>query len=56
MTLAEFLASHNLADVPADAFECAWFARCTLAATHYESHPALKWVPACDRCVTFVND
>lgn len=36
---------------PATIYYCAWFARCTNESTHYEWHPVLGWVPACDRCV-----
>jgi hypothetical protein len=37
-------------DRPATDYRCVWFALCPKMATHYEWHPVLQWLPACDRC------
>lgn len=37
--------------VACDRVECRWFVKCDRYATHAEPHPALGFVPACDRCV-----
>lgn len=38
--------------IPASAIMCGWFAMCRNDATHFEPHPVLTYVPACDRCPT----
>lgn len=42
--------------VSCDRAACRWFARCANYATHAEPHPALGFVPACDRCVKIGRD
>lgn len=41
---------------PAAVWTCSWFAMCAEPATHYEPHPILGLVPACDRCPQIGRD